>query len=33
VKSDAKHELDHPDLGEFLGNVGIRNQSRRKRSN
>jgi hypothetical protein len=32
MKSDAKHQLDHPDLGDFLGKVGVRNQSRRKRS-
>jgi len=27
MKSDAKHELDHTDLGDFLGKVSVRDQS------
>ena len=33
MKADAEHELDHSDLGDFLGKMGVRHQSRRKRSN
>jgi len=32
MKSDAKHELDHTDLGDFLGKVSVCDQPRRKRS-
>lgn len=32
MKADAKHELDHADLGDFVGEMRVRDQPRRERS-